>query len=136
MKKINIVLLIILIVFVVIIFLLFNKQKTSKKSLNTKFTQLYNVNKENIGEYKLENKVLRKLYLDINNLTCASCRQNIIQSLKGVRGIISSDVDLKTQLGWVIYSPAYITKEDIIGLPIFKIYPAKIIKDEEYNKDF
>lgn len=76
---------------------------------------------------------LKKLNLEIKGMFCIGCRASIVKSLESTEGIIRADADPKTDSGWVIYDPLKITKEEILSNKIFKIYPARIISEEDFK---
>jgi copper chaperone CopZ len=78
---------------------------------------------------------LRKADLEIKNMFCLGCRASIVNSVIALPGVVQADADPGTDSGWVIYDPSKITKEQIIALPIFQVYPVRILKDEKYTGD-
>jgi copper chaperone CopZ len=81
-----------------------------------------------------ENKNYKVLTLSIPNMVCSGCAGSIQQVLNKAPGIVDAKVTLSNKQAVVIYDPSIATKEKIANLEIFtSIYPATIIKDEDYK---
>ena len=75
--------------------------------------------------------------LNVANLSCGSCVENIKQALAGVDGIGTVDVSVTSGRGQVTYDPTRIQAEEIAQVVTKAGYPAKVRLDldaEQYRK--
>lgn len=78
---------------------------------------------------------LRKVNLEIANMSCAGCRLSVVNSVMALSGVVQADADTRTDSVWVIYDSAQITKEQIKASSIFQAYPARILSDQKYTNE-
>jgi len=78
---------------------------------------------------------LRKVDLAIKNMTCPGCRASVINSLKGMSGVVRADADAKSGLGWVVYAPSQTNTDKIANASIFQAYPASIQQTADVPAD-
>lgn len=77
------------------------------------------------------------LLLKIKGMHCGGCASSIERFIKRQKGVVKARIDYSKGTGTILYNPDGISKENIVGLPIFKEpyqFQAEMIDEQEPDK--
>jgi len=94
------------------------------------FANKINKNKNQVTQ----SENLRKLSLKIEGMSCIGCKKSVESSLRGMKGVLKTNINQQTDSGIIIYNSQETSKKKIAGNSIFNVYTATIEKDQKYKK--
>jgi len=80
-----------------------------------------------------DKEYIRIAEIALPGMLCPACASNAQKTFKGMKGVITATVDIRTKKGVVIYDSRIISKKELIENPVIQSYNGKILSDSKIS---